>query len=379
MGMLNSVPTAATIEPHARKVRDKAKLRELIHTCTAVIEDAYRQEQDADVILQQAALSVGALADAKPGEIAHIAATLQDYMTDLRTRADEVQAARDAGRAYTGMRGLRTSYKTFDTMMGGLRDSELTIIAGRPGTGKSLWALNILDRVTANGVPAVMFNLEMGPGQISERLIAANSMYSVGNERHGISSTDLTGADFSAEQWAVIHSSCKRLMKQPLYLCTRGTQPLAYIRAQVGTLVRQHGIRLVVVDYLQLMADGDKPEHRVAAVTAISRGLKQIAKDYSIPVVALSQLSRKNAQDKRRPELVDLRDSGSIEQDADVVCFIHDPNPTTELVTTLKDVTIIIAKNRNGPCCDVPMRWWPPVFRFYDVAPRSMAQGDEHA
>ena len=380
MGMLNSVPTAANVEYHSKKLAEKATLRNLIKGCTQIIDQAYRQEQPVDEVLDRAERTILGLAEhSAEGEFIGITTVLEQYMDKLSDRDEELKRRREAGETNPQISaGIHTGFPDLDQMTGGMRNSELTIIAARPSVGKTALGLNLAHHIAINeGVPTALFSLEMGVEQLAERMLAMGTMHTDPSTRSlkGVSTTAFQNPDLSSEEWSLLTKSYEKLAGAPIYLDDSSLLTIRMLRSKARRLYSHYGVRLIVVDYLQLMTGSGTVDGRVQEVSEISRGLKLIARELKIPVIALSQLSRQvETRQSKRPMLSDLRESGSIEQDADVVMFIHRPESNMEgpastgladrHESTLTDIELILAKNRNGPVGPVYMRFYPELTRF---------------
>jgi replicative DNA helicase len=383
MAMLNSVPTAANVEYHSRKVAEKAHLRQLIRGCTEVIEEAYKQERPLDQILDYAESTVLRLsARSNLGEFIPISSVLQQYWEKLDDRELRLREMRAQGIQNPKLpTGLTTGYVDLDTVTGGLRDSELTIIAARPSVGKTALALNFAHNMAVeNHIPVAVFSLEMGNEQLAERLLCLGTKYTDrASTIAGIKSNRLQNPDLTDEEWGILTKSYERLMTAPIFLDDSSILTSTMLKAKARRLASKYKIGCIIVDYLQLMSgSGGSSDNRVQEVSEISRALKQIARELKIPVIALSQLSRQvESRQTKRPHLSDLRESGAIEQDADVVMFIHredyygndnarseSSNPYSMEGTRLPTAEIIVAKNRNGPTDSVRLLWFKEITRF---------------
>jgi replicative DNA helicase len=389
LGMLNSVPTAANVEYHARRVSEKAYLRQLIRACTRVIEDCYRQELPLDEVLDRAESSILQLsAHSGTKEFVSISEVLRDYMDQLSVRVDELERQRAEG--VTNPRvsvGLGTGFLDLDKLTGGLRPSELTIIAARPSMGKTALALNFAHHMALKEeAPVGIFSLEMGVEQLAERLLCIGTKYTSGGRVRGISTTQLLNPNLTDQEWTVLQQSYEHLSSAPIYIDDSSVLSVGALKSKVRRLHATHGVRCVIVDYLQLMTAGGYSggDNRVQEVSEISRGLKQVARELKIPVIALSQLSRAvESRTIKKPVLSDLRESGAIEQDADVVMFIHRPDyydekkaeqvrtgPVDYDQFTLPEAEIIVAKNRNGPTGVAKTLFFKEITRFLDESRR---------
>jgi replicative DNA helicase len=386
LGMLNSVPTAANVEYHARRVSEKAYLRQLIRACTRVIEDCYRQELPLDQVLDRAESSILALsAHSGTKEFVSISEVLGEYMDKLVQRSDELERQRAAGIDHPRVAaGVDTGFLDLDRMTGGLRPSELTIVAARPSMGKTALALNFAHNMAVkNGIPVGIFSLEMGVEQLAERLLCMGTKYTQQGRVRGIGTTRLLNPDLSDQEWSVLQQSFQRLSEAPIYIDDSSVLSVGALKSKVRRLHATHAVQCVIIDYLQLMTASSYGDNRVQEVSEISRGLKQVARELKIPVVALSQLSRAvESRTTKKPQLSDLRESGAIEQDADVVMFIHRPDYYEEKKSdqprpeadydafTLPEAEVIVAKNRNGPTGAAKTFFFKEITRFLDSSGR---------
>jgi len=260
------------------------------------------------------------------------------------------------------LRGHKTGYLDLDNLLGGLQRSDLIILAARPSVGKTAFAINLAYNVAKQGVPVGLFSMEMSIDQVVDRFIALAS---------GVSLWDMRTGKFSGvnDELLRITMACDELKQVPIYIDDSPSPNILQMRAMARRLQAEHGLGLIVVDYLQLMTSRKNYESMVQQVTEISRGLKGLAKELNVPIIALSQLSRNIEQRGGKPKLSDLRDSGSIEQDADLVMFIHreDKSKTRDQLdpATENMAELIIAKHRNGPTGEIKFRIDPHSLRFH--------------
>ncbi len=384
MALLNQVATAANVEYHAKKVAEKAHLRSLIRACTQTIEECYRQELPLEQVLDQAESSILQLSTHSAGrEFMPIADVLQGYWEKLDERDQQLRERRLAGEANPRIAsGLPTGFTDLDIMTGGLRASELTIIAARPSMGKTALALNMMHNVAVkHRIPCALFSLEMGAQQLAERMLCMGTKSWDNQRLMGVSSNRLQNPDLSDREWNLLTQSYENLVQAPIYIDDSSLLSAQMLKSKARRMYSHHKVQLIIVDYLQLMSGGNS-ENRVQEVSEISRGLKQISRELKIPVVALSQLSRQvESRQSKKPQLSDLRESGAIEQDADVVMFIHRPDYYEDKQPvrqsdgsydqyTLPEAQLIVAKNRNGPTGTAEMYFYPEITRFLDKAGR---------
>jgi len=348
--ILDSVPSSANVGYYAGIVRDKMLLRELIGAAGGILDDAYEQRGDTPELLDEAERRIFAVTDKSiSGQPIHV--------KDIITRSFELIEKRQ-GNIVTG---LATGYYQLDEWTCGLQDGEMIIIAGRPSMGKTSLALNIAEHIAlVEKAPVAIFSLEMGRQQLAERFLCTFSRIDSQKVRKGL---------LSDEDYKMLADACAELSEAPLYIDDTSTLTPLELRAKARRLKSMHNIRCCFVDYLQLMHIASKKvESRQQEITEISRYVKALARELNIPVVVLSQLNRSpEGREDHKPRMSDLRESGSIEQDADVVILLHredyyhrsdkdyEPDSSAEL---------IIAKQRNGPTATVELTFRERITRF---------------
>jgi replicative DNA helicase len=347
--LCNSVPSSANIVYYANIVKDKQLLRELIQSATEILNDAYDVTGESVQKLDEAEQRIFAITDKRT--------TGQAFaIKDLVTRAYELIEKRD-GKHVTG---LATGFIMLDQLTCGLQNGEMIIIAGRPSMGKTALALNIAENLgVVEKIPTGIFSLEMGQQQLAERFLCSVSQVESQLVRKGMLSTD---------HYRRLIDACDILSAAPIYIDDSSTLTPLELRAKARRLKSQHGIRCVIVDYLQLMHLGTRIESRQQEITTISRYLKALARELNIPVIVLSQLNRASeGRTDHLPRMSDLRESGSIEQDADVVMLLHredyyhggEKDYSQNCIANL-----IIAKQRNGPTGTVDLTFMDKFTRF---------------
>ena len=357
--LTEGIPRNPNIESYVRIVKDKSLLRQIATSCTLAATRATDQAEDAGVVLADHEADLAAIADsaiqrgfAGVGEI-------------VAESFGSIDALYEHGRSVTG---LETEYTEFDKMTSGLQKSELIIIAARPSMGKTAWAINIAQNCAVHqGKIVAVFSLEMSRESLLRRMLASEAMVGARKIQTGFIPRDDKGK---------LTAALERLIRARMFIDDTPGITLAEMRAKCRRLKQQTGaLDLIVIDYLQLMTgtNGGRKgfENRTQEVSAISRGLKALAKEFRTPVVALSQLSRSSEQrgGDRKPMLSDLRESGSIEQDADVVAFIHREEYYDRDNEELKGkAEVIIAKQRNGPTGSVQMAYIADYTRFENMA-----------
>ncbi|MFN7588908.1 MAG: replicative DNA helicase [Planctomycetota bacterium] len=347
LDLMESVVTAAGVVYHAEIVREKAIARKLLETCLDVARRAYDNEAEAKELLDEAERQIFEISRLdKTGDAVSIADVLQSTFERIdRLRERE-------GR----LTGLDTDYYDLNDMTGGLQPGELIIIAARPSMGKTTFALNLTERVASKGEAIAFFSLEMSNQQVIQNMLCCRSQIDGGALRKG---------RITDQQYKRLQEEAARLYETPIFVDDTPGISITQLRAKCRRLKQKHKINLVVVDYLQLMTGGGRFESRQQEISAISRGLKAIARELSLPVIALSQLNRDvENRDDHRPRMSDLRESGAIEQDADVIILLHrdDYYKPTEQNAGLAQ--IIIAKQRNGPTGEVVLRFFREFMRF---------------
>lgn len=335
--LINSVPTATHVLNYAKIVRRKKVLRDLIEASHEIGLSAFNEAEDVDVLLDQAEKRVFGIGQRS---LTQTFLPVKSILEETFDRIDELSKHKG------GLRGLATGFKSLDNILAGLQKSDLVILASRPSLGKSSMALDIARHVAIFvKEPVGIFSLEMSKDQIADRLIASQANIDLWKLRTGRLSDKGEDNDFLRIQQAL-----GILSEAPIYIDDAASSNILQMRAMARRLQADRGLGLIIVDYLQLMQPTNINIGIVQQITEISKALKGLAKELNIPVLALSQLSR--AVEQRTPQiprLADLRESGSLEQDADVVLFIHREDRYRENTERKNIADIIIAKHRNGP------------------------------
>ncbi len=334
--LADGLPRVTNVEHYARIVKEKAVLRALVHSASAIQEQALAAGDDADVILDRAESIIFQLAEDR------VKSGLVGVKELVRDNYDRLEKIFTEGRRITG---LTTGYPNLDNETAGLQPSELIILAARPSMGKTAMALNFAENVALQQQkPVAVFSLEMSKESLLLRLIASHAR---------IDSHKFRTGHLAREDWNKITTALKNLAEAPLWIDDSASSTVMEIGAKARRLKRDRGLSLLIVDYLQLVipSSSGRQSNRQEDVAGISRGLKALAKELKIPIVVLSQLTRAPERDDRKPQLSDLRESGAIEQDADVVMFINRPNfyKTDMPEEDRAKAELIIAKQRNGP------------------------------
>jgi replicative DNA helicase len=357
--LTNRVASAANVETHARIIAQKYIQRELIRISGEIIRDAYDETSDVFDLLDKAENNLFQVAEG------NIRKNYDKMSSLIKSAMDQIELARQNT---SGVSGVPTGFHALDRVTGGWQRSDMIIVAARPGMGKTAFVLSMARNMAVEfQVPVALFSLEMSSLQLVQRLIASETEIDAEKLRKG------TLEDHEFHQ---LHQRISRIAEAPIFIDDTPALSVFELRAKCRRLKAQHGIQIIVIDYLQLMtAGGDsKIGNREQEISTISRSIKQIAKELDVPVIALSQLSRQveTRTGDKRPQLSDLRESGAIEQDADIVSFIYRP----EYYGFLEDASgnsnagkaeIIIAKHRNGALEDVPLRFIGRLAKFANL------------
>src|SRR5246127_3766081 len=357
--LADGMPRVSNVEHYARIVREKALLRNLIHATHNIQQRALEGEEGADTILDNAESSIFALAEdrVKAGLI-----PIKDIVRDNFERLEKIFRE---GKSITG---VSTGYAELDKLLSGLQNSELLILAARPSQGKTALALNLAENIAIRaGRPVAVFSLEMSKESLLQRLVASVAQVDAHKFRTG---------HLNREDWRRMTEALGQISSVPLWIDDAGSTSVLEIGAKARRLKRDKGLSLVVVDYLQLITGRGRFNNRQEEVSSISRGLKGLAKELQIPVLVLSQLTRAPEREERGPQLSDLRESGAIEQDADVVMFIYRPHWSKfDASPEERDqAEIQVAKQRNGPTDKVRFVFRSRLTRFEEAAPDAFSQ-----
>ncbi len=339
--LCNSVPSSTNSEYYANIVEEKYILRKLIDSAAKLGELGFdTQGMALEDVLDTAEKEIFAVAEGpKRGKYT----ALKDTLGEAWTRLERLHSHKGE------MRGVPTGFKALDDMLSGFQNSDLIILAARPSVGKTTLALDFARlAATKHNVGVGIFSLEMSSQQLVDRMLAADARVNAWQLRTG-------GLSTSGHDFALLREALDRLAKAPIFIDDQPSSTIAHIRSIARRLKTEHNIGMIIVDYLQLMSTTKNYDSMVNQVTEISRSLKALAREINVPVIALSQLSRAVEARGGEPRLSDLRDSGSIEQDADVVMFIHREDRFNKDSDRQNIAKIIIAKHRNGPVGDVEL------------------------
>lgn len=353
-GLVDNVPSAANIAHYAKIVKEKAILRGLISTATEILTKTYDAGADVDTVLDEAEHAIFEISENK---IRPAFFPIKDIIKDSFRTIEDLYARKEL------VTGVPTGFDKVDDLTSGLQNADLIIIAGRPSMGKTAFALNIAQYVsTQRSIPVCLFSLEMAKEQIAMRMLASTAKVDSQRIRKGfLGETD----------WPKLTTAAGSLSEAPIFIDDSAAITVLEMKAKARRLKSEHGLGLVIIDYLQLMRSGSRKESREQEISEISRSLKALAKELNVPVIALSQLNRQvEVRTNRRPQMADLRESGAIEQDADVIAFIY----RDEVYNKAEDnpekgiAEIIIAKQRNGPIGMVKLAFLEKYTSFENLA-----------
>jgi replicative DNA helicase len=359
--LVDTVPMAVNALHYAKIVRDKASLRRLIEKSNAIAKRCFKDEGNVDEVIDYAETAIYKISEKKSKQSFY-------PLSKLILRNIETLEEKQGNRSL--VTGVPMGFTLLDNLTSGLQNADLIILAARPSMGKTALALNIARHaaVEAN-VPVAVFSLEMSKEQLSLRMLCSEAR---------LDSSRLRGGFFSMEDWHRLTDSAGVLSESPIFIDDTPNLTAMEIRAKARRLKMDKNIGLIVIDYLQLMQGRSSAERRDLEISEISRALKALAKELDLPVLALSQLNRMLEQrNDKRPRLSDLRESGALEQDADVVAFIYrDEIYNTDENNPKKGTAdIILAKQRNGPIGEVTLAFLNSYTRFENLAPEAMAEG----
>ena len=350
--LMSAVPTAANAGYYAKIVAELAILRRLVEAGTRIVQLGYSAEGEVDDVVDRAQQAIYDVTERRTSDDYTL---LEDLM---QPTMDELEAI--GGRS-GAMSGVPTGFADLDALTNGLHPGQLVVIAGRPGLGKSTMGLDIArSAAIKHGQAAVIFSLEMSKTEITMRLLSAEARVPLHHMRSG-SMTD--------DDWAKLARRMGEVAEAPLYIDDSPNLTMMEIRAKARRLKQRKDLRLIVIDYLQLMTGNKKAESRQQEVSELSRNLKLLAKELEIPVIAMSQLNRGAEQrTDKKPQLSDLRESGSIEQDADMVVLLHREDAYEKESPRAGEADFIVAKHRNGPTATITVAFQGHYSRFVDMS-----------
>lgn len=347
--LLNAVPTAANIEYYADIIKEDSVKRNLISVGTQIVEMGFMEDKDADELLDKTEQAVFAMTQGKSvkGFI-----PIKDSLAESFDRIDELH------KSGGGVRGVKTGFIDVDAVLSGMQAANLLILAARPGQGKTAMIVNMAQNIAIQEKkPVGIFSLEMSQEELVDRLLVGQADIDAWRLKTG----KLTESDFSK-----LSEAMGVLADAPIYIDDTPGISISQIRTKARRLQLEHDVAIIIVDYLQLVDPGKHYDNRVQEVSIVSQALKNLARELKIPVIAVSQLSRavEHRGGDRRPQLADLRESGAIEQDADVVMFIYRPEAE---ISNIVNVKLLIAKHRNGAQGEIDLLFRGDRVRFYSV------------
>jgi replicative DNA helicase len=355
----DAVPSAANLSYYVDIVREKHLLRRMIQICTSVVGRVYEHEGEVDALLDEVERDVLRISEER---VEATTTTIKDLVKKAINKIEEFHQRQGM------LTGLSTGFPDLDKMTSGLHPGEMIVIAARPSMGKTSLAMNIAEHVALEEkLPVGVFSLEMTAESLVLRMLCSRSRVNLRNIRDGF----LAERDFPK-----LTGSAGKLAGSPLFIDDSPALSILQLRAKARRMVQQHGIKLFVVDYLQLLhSTARRAENRQQEIADISNGIKALAKELQVPVIVLSQLNRELEKDKnRKPRLSDLRESGAIEQDADLVALLYKPNSADDEEASVVQeqeavpVNLLIAKQRNGPTGDVELTFLRAYTRFESAA-----------
>ncbi len=366
MHLADAVPVVSNVDYYARIVKEKSVLRNLIDTATKIVNFSYDQ-RDVGEILDDAERLIFKIAE---GQTSKTYMTMKDVIDSTFERIEKLKIERESPEGGIYVSGIPTGFRDLDSMTAGFHRSDLVILAARPSLGKTSLALTLARNISLRYESNVsFFSLEMSSEQLAQRMLCAEGSVDLKKVRSG---------SISPEDWRRLTDAANRLRRAQMIIDDDPSMDIMKLRTKARKIKKEYGMDVMFVDYLQLMHSRERHESRQQEISDISRSLKLLARELDVCVVALSQLSRAVEQrDEKRPRLSDLRESGAIEQDADMVFFIHrddyykskkkdDEMDVTEDFDSPRDAEIIIGKQRNGPIGSVSISFFPRFASFYE-------------
>ena len=346
--LVNAVPTAANVEHYALLIKENSTKRSLIQAGSQIVEMGFSQDQEVNDLLDKAESSIFSISQRSS---LRTFVPLKEALAESFDRIDELH------RKGSGLRGVRTGFVDLDNTLSGMQDSNLLILAARPGQGKTAMVVNISQHIAVNDkLPVGIFSLEMSKEEMVDRLLVGQADVDAWRIKTG----RLSEGDFTK-----LSSAMGELADAPIFIDDTPGISVSEMRTKARRLHLEQNLSLLIVDYLQLVDPGRRYDNRVQEVSIVSQSLKNLARELKIPVLAVSQLSRAvEHRGEKKPQLADLRESGSIEQDADVVMFLYREN--NEISPTIQ-TKLLIAKHRNGPMGEIDLLFRGNRIRFYNV------------
>ena len=349
--IVSAVPTSANARYYAEIVKNKAILRKLIHTTEGIANECYIDNEEIDTLLETTEKQIFDVVQNR---------TTSDFTPIKEVAIKSFKSIQAAAKNKGSVTGISTGFKDLDYRTAGFQPSDLILIAARPSMGKTAFVLNIAEYIALHsGVTTAVFSLEMSKDQLVKRLIAMHSK---------VDSQHIRTGELEADEWLKITESVKAIGESNLVIDDTPGISIAALRSKCRKLKMENSLGIIIIDYLQLMTAGKRTESRQQEISEISRSLKALARELNCPVVALSQLSRSvESRDNKRPMLSDLRESGAIEQDADVVMFIYRDDYYNKDSEKKGVAEIIIGKQRNGPTGTIELAWLSQYTKFANL------------
>lgn len=353
--LVNSVPTAAHITEYAMYIKEASIKRALIRAGTEIAEGAFHEEKEVGEILDKAESTIFAISQ---GNTVRGFVPIKESLTSSFDRIDELH------KNGKGFRGVQTGFSDLDNVLSGMQMSNLLILAARPGQGKTAMVINIAQHVaTREKLPVGIFSLEMSQEELVDRLLVGQA---------DVDAWKLKTGRLSETDFIKLSEAMGELAESQIFIDDTPGITISEMRTKARRLQLEHNISMLIVDYLQLVDPGRRYDNRVQEITVVSQSLKNLARELKIPVLAVSQLSRAvEHRGEKKPQLADLRESGAIEQDADVVMFLY--RPESEFSSTMQ-VKLLIAKHRNGPTGEIDLLFRGDRIRFYNIDKRQKAE-----
>ncbi|MBE6074664.1 MAG: replicative DNA helicase [Selenomonas ruminantium] len=350
--LANAVPTAANVTYHAKIVKEKAELRNLINAATEIAGAAYEDTDNVENIMDEAEKKILAVANRQNGGAFE---SMKSIVMRTFERINVLYESKG------GLTGISSGFKDLDTLTAGLQKSDLILVAARPSMGKTAFTLNIASYVGLHGHSVAFFSLEMSKEQLMQRMLCSEG---------GIDASRLRTGQLDEGEWNHLVETADKLSRAPIYIDDTAGITVMDLRSKARRLKAEHGLDLIIIDYLQLMQGrpSKNSDNRQQEISEISRSLKALARELDVPVIALSQLSRSvESRQVKKPMLSDLRESGSLEQDADIVMFLYRED-YYDKDTENKNITeIIVAKHRNGPVDSISLFFQKEFTKFRDL------------
>ncbi len=351
MALQEEIPSAGLVTQHAQIIKEKAVLRELIHSATSIISNCYSQDdKQIDAVLDHAEKTVFQIANKRSAEsFVQLNIWLKKtfaHLSDIKSHSK-------------GITGVPTGFRKLDDMTSGFQAGDLIVFAGRPSMGKTAFSLSLVNYAAEQGFPVGIFSLEMAAEQLTLRLLSGES---------GVPLHNIRNATITSDEWVELTNVAARLADNKIFIDDTAMLTIMELRAKARKLKIEHNVQLLIIDYLQLLHSNRRHENRHQEVSEISRSMKALAKELNIPILACAQLSRAvDSRMDKRPMLSDLRESGAIEQDADLIMFLYRDvvyNPETENPSLAE---VIIGKQRNGPTGTIFLNFARELTKFQDI------------